>query len=40
MINGCFLRQIYHHTIDKFDSHVLQKVISTPLIDENENPNF
>jgi hypothetical protein len=40
MINGCFLRQIYHQTIDKFDFHVLQKVISTPLIDENENPNF
>ena len=37
---GCFIRQIYMHTVDKSDSHVLRKVISAPLVQENDNPNF
>lgn len=40
LLPGSFIRQIYMHTVDKTDTHVLRKVVSNPLITEADNPHF
>lgn len=37
---GFFLRQVFKHQIDRSEGHTLRKVLSLPLLPENDNPHF